>query len=67
MKTKQKLTQVGLLLGHKLLQVLQYLGDHLRVLRDAAQLLLVEVGRDLLAQQYLAYHIAQVRRAGAVF
>lgn len=51
-------------------QVLLYVGDDprdlLRVLGDAAELLLVEVGRDLLAQQDLTDNVAEVRGAGAV-
>lgn len=51
----------------ELLHVGQNFGDLLRVLGDAAQLLLIEVRRDLFTQQYLADDAAQIRWTGAIF
>lgn len=50
----------------ELLQLAQYPGDLLRVLGDAAQLLLIEVGCYLFAQQNLADDVAQVRWASSI-
>lgn len=44
-----------------LLHVGQNLGNVLRVFGNAAQFLLIEVGRDLFAQQYLTNDTAQIR------
>lgn len=43
-----------------LLNIVDYPRDLLCVLGDTAQLLLVEVGSDLLAQQYLTDYIAEI-------
>lgn len=56
-----------LVLWKEFLDVGDYSGYFLRVLRDAAELFLVEVRRDLLAQQYLTDDIAEVRRPSAIF
>lgn len=58
--------QVELLLGHVLLQVGDDFVHVLRVLHYAAQLLLVKVGSDLLAQQDLADDVAQVGGSSSV-
>lgn len=49
-----------------LLNIGQNLGNVLRVLGDTAQFLLIEVGRDLFAQQYLTDNTAQIRRPRTV-
>lgn len=50
----------------ELLQLVQYSSDLLRVLGDAAELLLIEVRRDLFAQQYLTDDVSQVRWARTI-
>lgn len=53
-------TCVVLLLRHELLHVLYHPAHVLRVLGDGAEFLLPEIGSDLLAQQDLTDHVAQV-------
>lgn len=48
------------------LQLAQYPGDFLRVLGDAAEFLLIEVGRDLFAEQYLTDDVAQIGWASTI-
>lgn len=55
------------MLGQQFLDISHYPVNFLCVLDDAAQLLLVEVGSDLLAEQDLADHVTEVRRSGTVF
>lgn len=65
-ETEEEPTCVVLLLWHELLHVLYHPAHILRVLGDGTQFLLSEVRCDLLAQQDLADHVAEVRRARSV-
>lgn len=60
-------TSCSVLLGKKLLHVLDEFGQLLTVFGYTADLLLVEIRLDLFAQQYLADNISYVRRSGPVF
>lgn len=57
------LLYIAVRLGHKLLQFVDQVPNFLRVLLDAAQLLLVEVRRDLRAQDDLRDRVADLGRA----
>lgn len=62
---RRNCTRVSLGLRHEFLQLGYQLADLLRVLSDAAELLLVEVRSNLFAQEDLRDHIADVRGSGA--
>lgn len=51
--------------GKMRLKLVQEFIQLLCILADAAQLLLLKIGTDLLAQQYLTKHIAQIRGCSA--
>lgn len=55
-------TYIAVGLGHKLLQFGYQMANFLGVFSNAAQLFLVEVRPDLLAEKNLRHHVADVRR-----
>lgn len=65
-RCRRNCTRVSLGLGHKFLQLRYQLAYLVRVLSDAAELLLVEVRSNLFAQEDLRDHIADIRGTSAV-
>lgn len=56
---------IGVGVGKMCPKLVQEFIQLLYILADAAQLLLLEIGTDLLAQQYLAEHITKIRGCSA--
>jgi len=64
--SQRECPSVGLFHGHKLLHIIDEALHILAVLADAAQLFLVEIRRQLFAQNDLTKHAAQIRRSRSV-
>lgn len=59
------IVRIGVGVGKMCPKLVQEFIQLLYILADAAQLLLLEIGTDLLAQQYLAEHITKIRGCSA--